>query len=101
MNTLQYGEVRSQIVTLLQAARATSARSVNALMTASYWEIGHRIVDFEQGGEERAEYGEALIKQLAEDLTRPVWARVRGRQSESDEAILFRMAGAEDFSDTV
>jgi len=70
MDTLQYGEVRTEIVALLQVARATSARSVNALMSASYWEIGRRIVEFEQGGEERAEYGEALIKQLAEDLTR-------------------------------
>jgi len=43
---------------------------MNALMTATYWEIGHRIVEFEQQGQERAEYGEALIKQLAEDLTR-------------------------------
>ncbi len=70
MDTLLYGEVRGQIVALLQAARAASARSVNALMTASYWEIGRRIVEFEQKGEQRAEYGETLIKQLAEDLTR-------------------------------
>jgi predicted nuclease of restriction endonuclease-like (RecB) superfamily len=41
---------------------------VNALMTATYWEVGRRIVEFEQRGQERAEYGEAVIKQLAEDL---------------------------------
>lgn len=70
MNNLQYGEIRSDIVALLQAARTASVRSVNALMTATYWEIGRRIVEFEQEGQERAEYGEALIKQLAEDLTR-------------------------------
>jgi hypothetical protein len=29
------------------------------VMTASYWEIGRRIVEFEQGGQERAAYGEA------------------------------------------
>jgi predicted nuclease of restriction endonuclease-like (RecB) superfamily len=39
-------------------------------LTSSYWEIGHRIVVFEQGGEDRASYGEALIKRLAVDLTR-------------------------------
>ncbi len=44
-----------------------SARSVNALMTATYWEIG-RLVEFEQQGQERAEYGEAIIKQLTQDL---------------------------------
>ena len=38
-------------------------------MTAAYWLIGRRIVEFEQSGEERAEYGAALIERLAEDLT--------------------------------
>lgn len=70
MNNVEYGEIRSEIIALLQSARSASARSVNALMTATYWEIGRRIVDFEQQGQERAEYGEALIKQLADDLTR-------------------------------
>jgi hypothetical protein len=68
MDNLQYGEIRNDIIELLQAARAVSARSVNALMTATYWQIGRRIVESEQQGQERAEYGEALIKQLAEDL---------------------------------
>lgn len=65
-----YKEVRAEIVALLDAARAGSARSVNALMTTSYWAIGRRIVQFEQQGEERAEYGNALVSQLADDLTR-------------------------------
>jgi predicted nuclease of restriction endonuclease-like (RecB) superfamily len=68
MDHLLYGKIRNDIVGLLQAARAASARSVNALMTATYWEIGRRIVEFEQEGQERAEYGEGIIKQLAEDL---------------------------------
>lgn len=38
-------------------------------MTATYWEIGRRIVEFEQGGAKRAGYGEALLKRLAVDLT--------------------------------
>jgi hypothetical protein len=42
---------------------------VNALMTATYWEIGRRIVEHEQGGRERAEYGEALLNRLAAHLT--------------------------------
>ena len=54
---------------LLEAARRASARSVNALMTATYWEIGRRIVEFEQGGAKRAGYGEELLKRLASDLT--------------------------------
>lgn len=39
-------------------------------MTASYWEIELRIVEFEQEGERRAEYGGALIKWPGDDLTR-------------------------------
>lgn len=38
-------------------------------MTATYWEIGRRIVEFEQGGEGRATYGEALIRRLGTDLS--------------------------------
>jgi len=64
-----YGDVHTGIVELLESARRAAARSVNALMTASYWEIGRRIVEFEQGGKGRAKYGEALIERLAEDLT--------------------------------
>ncbi|MCO6459547.1 MAG: hypothetical protein J5I93_29895 [Pirellulaceae bacterium] len=36
---------------------------------ATYWEIGRRIVEFEQGGEARAEYGAGLLKRLGKDLT--------------------------------
>ena len=50
-------------------ARA-AARSVNAAMTATYWEIGRRVVEYEQGGKVRAGYGEALVERLARDLTR-------------------------------
>jgi hypothetical protein len=53
---------------LLESARRASARAVNAFMTATYWEIGRRIVEFEQGGEKRAEYGRALLQRLSGDL---------------------------------
>ncbi len=54
---------------LVESARRASARTVNAFMTATYWELGRRIVEFEQGGEKRAGYGESLLKRLADDLT--------------------------------
>jgi hypothetical protein len=57
------------IAELLETARHSAARTGNAFMTATYWEIGRRIVEFEQGGEKRAEYGEALLARLADDLT--------------------------------
>ena len=49
-----YPGIHGDIVALLEAARHAAARSVNALMTASYWEIGRRIVEFEQGGTDAA-----------------------------------------------
>ena len=42
---------------------------MNAAMTASYWLIEQHIVEFEQWGDERAEYGTALIKRLSDELT--------------------------------
>lgn len=64
-----YAGIHSGIVELLDTARRTAARRVNALMTASYWEIGRRIVEAEQQGKRRAGYGEQLIERLASDLT--------------------------------
>lgn len=42
---------------------------VNSVMTATYWEIGRRIIELEQGGRKRAKYGIQLIERLAIDLT--------------------------------
>lgn len=63
-----YNNILKDIVDLLESARRTSARAVNAVMTATYWEMGRRIVEFEQKGKHRADYGEALLKRLAVDL---------------------------------
>ena len=66
---LNYKSMLSGLVELLEAARHTAARAVNAVMTATYWEIGRRIIEFEQGGERRATYGEQLLEKLSGDLT--------------------------------
>lgn len=63
-----YDAVLADIVGLLDAARRSSARAVNAIMTATYWAVGRRIVEHEQLGEERAGYGEDLLGRLARDL---------------------------------
>jgi predicted nuclease of restriction endonuclease-like (RecB) superfamily len=55
---------------LLEDSRRVSVRAMNSVMTATYWELGRRIVEFEQGGERRAGYGEELIKRLADDFGR-------------------------------
>jgi predicted nuclease of restriction endonuclease-like (RecB) superfamily len=64
-----YDDVLGEITELLQQARRVSAQSVNAIMTFTYWQVGRRIVESEQHGKGRAEYGKELLKQLSADLT--------------------------------
>lgn len=64
-----YGQLLSGISELLESARRTAARRVNSILTATYWEIGRRIVEHELGGQHRADYGAQVVDQLAADLT--------------------------------
>jgi predicted nuclease of restriction endonuclease-like (RecB) superfamily len=64
-----YKSFVSGIQGLLEEARHQAVRSVNAVLTATYWEIGRRIVKYEQGGKVRAGYGEELLKRLSQDIT--------------------------------
>ena len=70
LSSTDYKGVHADIVSILESSRRAAARSVNALMTATYWEIGRRVVEFEQGGENRAAYGQALLVRLSGDLTK-------------------------------
>jgi predicted nuclease of restriction endonuclease-like (RecB) superfamily len=65
----RYDGLRADLSTLLDAARRSAARAVNVVLTATYWEVGRCIVEFEQGGQTKASYGEELLKRLAVDLT--------------------------------
>ncbi|MGI4756931.1 MAG: PDDEXK nuclease domain-containing protein [Janthinobacterium lividum] len=55
---------------LIQGARQKALRAVDALQVQTSWEIGRYIVEFEQGGAARAEYGSRLLSLLAQSLTR-------------------------------
>lgn len=57
------------VVRLIERARVGAARSVNVVLTSTYWLVGQRIIEHEQLGSERAAYGQALVKRLAHDLT--------------------------------
>lgn len=59
----------ASVIALIEAARAAAARSVNTVMTTTYWRVGQAIVEREQGGARRAEYGGALLARLASALT--------------------------------
>ena len=64
----RYGDLVGGIAALLETARLSSARAINAIMTAAYWETGRRIVEHEQGGTGRAKYGEEVMVRLSSDL---------------------------------
>ena len=64
-----YRSVLKDMTSLLDQARHASARAVNVVMTATYWELGRRIAQEEMAGSSRANYGEELIDRLAADLT--------------------------------
>jgi predicted nuclease of restriction endonuclease-like (RecB) superfamily len=64
-----YSGLLTGVTKLLEEARHASARSVNEILTVTYWEIGRRIVEYEQKGSEKPGYGEEIIDRLALDLT--------------------------------
>ena len=58
----------SRVVDIIEAARGHVTRSVNTAMVQAYWLIGREIVEVEQRGEKRADYGDELIERLAQRL---------------------------------
>lgn len=64
-----YRDFMAGIADLLDASRRAVVRTTNSVLVATYWEIGRRIVEFEQGGASRAEYGEELVPRLGRDLS--------------------------------
>ena len=54
-----------EIKTLIQSARTKAYQAINSAMIEAYWEIGKRIVEEEQNGNQRASYGQEIIKKLS------------------------------------
>lgn len=65
----KYQNLIHQIGELFQSGRQRAIQSVNTVLVQTYWEIGRYIVEFEQQGNERAEYGTQLFERLSKDLT--------------------------------
>ena len=59
----------SDVKDIIRQARRQVYTAVNSAMVKAYWLIGRRIVEEEQGGEKRAEYGKHLITTLSKELT--------------------------------
>jgi hypothetical protein len=65
-----YDDLLAEVADAIEKARSVAARSVNAVMTITYWHVGRRLVEQEQQGAMRAGYGEQLLKRLSLDLSK-------------------------------
>jgi predicted nuclease of restriction endonuclease-like (RecB) superfamily len=71
-SSLSYPELIDRISDCLTQGKVQAARQVNSVLLETYWQIGRYIVEFEQSGQNRAEYGSRLLKMLAKDLKQPL-----------------------------
>jgi predicted nuclease of restriction endonuclease-like (RecB) superfamily len=62
------GRLLERVVSILDQARSQVVRSVNSAMVLAYWQIGREIVEYHQGGADRAEYGDQLLELLSAQL---------------------------------
>lgn len=65
----EYEALLQNVGETLSRGRTQATAAVNSAMVQTYWEIGRHIVEYEQHGKEKAEYGSNLLKQLSRDLT--------------------------------
>ena len=63
-----YQQLLEQIYTTYTQGRIGAMQAVNVQLVETYWQVGRHIVEFEQGGKLRADYGKSLINNLATDL---------------------------------
>jgi len=64
-----YQSLIEQISTRYRQGREKAVMAVNTAMVETYWQIGQYIVEFEQGGKAKAEYGKGLLSKLSKDLS--------------------------------
>ena len=68
----KYNSLLKQIRQLVEQARHNVARSINTELLLTYWNVGRLIVEYEQAGNIRAEYGKQLLIELSKSLTREI-----------------------------
>ena len=64
-----YDNLISRISETYSGGYGKAIAAVNTSMVDTYWKIGQHIVEFEQGGSFKAEYGKSLLENIARDLT--------------------------------
>lgn len=65
-----YSTLITDLASLIKQGRTAAVRYVNTALVATYWLMGRRIVEYEQKGKERAEYGKELLQKLSQDLNK-------------------------------
>lgn len=112
MKPVKNDDLYLSIKNILQSARDNAYRQVNFIMLEAYWNIGQQIVEEEQNGKDRAEYGSYLVKELSSKLTKdfgkgfsqrnlrnmrqfyicfPIWQTVSAKLSWSHYILLLRI----------
>jgi len=66
---IEYQQLIGQIGSTYQTAKSKIISAVNTEMLHAYWQIGKDIIEFEQGGRRKADYGLQLLENLAKDLS--------------------------------
>ncbi len=64
-----YDNLVFQISQTYLTGKQNAVNAVNSELVSTYWKVGEHIVEFEQNGKERAEYGSGLLERLSKDLS--------------------------------
>ena len=96
-----YQAVFGDVSKIIDAARESASRSVNAAMTAAYWLIGRRIVESEQSGEERGRVRGGAHRETGGGPDRTVRSRLLSSEPLQDAPLLSRIPARPDSLDTV
>ena len=70
-----YAAIITDIKDIISSGQKIAYNATNKAMILTYWHVGKRIVEQEQNGNERTQYGQALIDALADELTKRIWKK--------------------------
>lgn len=79
----KYQKLLADIGSAIEQARESALKAINTQLVKANWEIGRHIIEYEQHGEERAEYGSELLLRLSKDL-RQQYGKGFGRRNVLD-----------------
>lgn len=69
LESSKYQQLIDSIEHLLAESKRQVASTINTILLNTYWQIGKYIVEYEQAGNEKADYGSRLLRRISDDLT--------------------------------